>query len=101
MRVINRQLTAIDPADLAVCLIGAEDGIHQSQPIKGAVKRLWIDVGVPYVDQDRHPHDVLDPEEIGRGLGRYHVHFFRPDGRCAAPPAAIGRMPRWSWWHRK
>ncbi len=59
-RVFEREVAAVDAADLAVVLVGAERGVDVAQPVEQAVESRVVDVRVADVDDDGHPHHVLD-----------------------------------------
>jgi hypothetical protein len=60
VRLAQRKLPAVDATDLAVGPEGAERHVDPAQPREGAVEILRADVLVTDVDDDRHPHDLLD-----------------------------------------
>ena len=53
------ELAAVQPADLAVCLVGAEPLVDLAEPVEELVEHPGIAL-VAHVDEDRHPHDLLD-----------------------------------------
>ena len=84
VRVLERELAAIQAADLAVVLVRAERRVHPAEPVEHAVEHALVDVLVAHVDDDRHAHDVLDAADAGER--RNHQTF------CAC------RSADWSDW---
>jgi hypothetical protein len=76
MSILAPQLAAVDPADLAVVLVGAEGVVHPVQPLEELLERGARLGVVADVDDDRQAHDVLDstyPGECRRSDG--HAFF--------------------------
>jgi len=61
------RLAAIEPADVAVLAIGAEDRVDHTQPVKRRVDAYAGTVFATHVDADRHPHDVPNLDAMGGG----------------------------------
>ena len=53
----ERELAAVEAADLAVVAVGAEGRVDVAQP---GERRLDVDARAAHVDADRHAHDVTD-----------------------------------------
>src|SRR3989442_26394 len=69
MSVPERQLASSDARDLTLVPVRAEHFVDRAQPVDGAVDLVSADLVVADVENDRHPHDVLDTPEAGQGGG--------------------------------
>jgi predicted dinucleotide-binding enzyme len=63
MRLIQRELPAVQPADLAVLLVRAEGRIGVAQRVEHLLENALVDIVVADVDDDRHAHDVLNRDQ--------------------------------------
>ena len=59
LRVVQRELVAREPADLASVLVRAEHLVDEAEPVEHALDRLGR-VAVAHLNHDGHPHRVLD-----------------------------------------
>ena len=75
MRVLERELAAAETADLAVFLVGAEGRVDPFEPREEPPESRLVHAVVPHVDEDRHPHDVLDAARAGKSRRR-DAHTF-------------------------
>ncbi len=55
-----RELAAVDAADLALRLVGRERVVHEAQPVEDVVDGCLLHAGIADVDDDAHPHHMLD-----------------------------------------
>ncbi len=76
MRVGECELSAIQPADLAVVLVRAERRIGDAEPLEHALENIAVDILVTDVDDDRHAHDVLDAPDTWSNCRHERQTFF-------------------------
>jgi hypothetical protein len=75
MGIVELQLAAIQAADLAVRLVGAEGLVHPLQPCEKALGDRIVDIVVSEIEDDRHAHDVLDAACSRQDLRDGHARF--------------------------
>ena len=66
--VVSGELAAPDAADLALRLVRRERVVDEAQPVEDLVDGCSLHVGVADVDDDPHPHHVLDGGHTRRPL---------------------------------
>ena len=77
-RLLDRQLAAGQPADLAVLLVGAERRVDPAQPVEHRLEDLAAGALVADVDDNRHAHDLLDAANARHsGRGGHAARAFR------------------------
>ena len=81
MGVLEREIPAVHPADLAVGLERAEPRVDEAQPVEDFVDRLVTDVFVANVNDDRHTHHVLDATQSGCRRAAIRSDLVRLDER--------------------
>src|SRR4029077_4277753 len=64
-------LAAVEPANVAVLPIGAEPRVDLAQPGEQFVERA-VAAAVADVDDDRHPHHMLDAPDARQGRRRHY-----------------------------
>src|SRR5438034_1383653 len=82
----ERELAAVQAADLALVLVRAEEGIRSAESVEQLLEHARIDLVVANVDGDRHAHDVLDTPNTGSERGQR----LRPSARARARPGGTG-----------
>jgi hypothetical protein len=68
-RVRKNKFPAREATDLAVLLVRRERRVDPAEPGEDVVERGLVDVVVANVDDDRHPHDLLDATNAGQNVG--------------------------------
>ena len=90
VRVCERKLAAVEPADLAVRDVGAERPVDEAEPVEQRVEGSRV-VDVADVDDDRHAHDLLDAGDAERRRSDGHDYQalalrIADCSDCANPP---------------